>query len=183
MDGLIKIQAPVKFNAFKHHKGYFLDFIKKDETGTILKYLNTMCNNYIDYYTGILEPEEICNEILTILKTLGHFEMEEFKKWISKPNGYELIKLHDNSEWILRMGDDPEFYIHIHPARSGESTIRIKGSTLKTAFAIKNYLYKDESLLNLVEINKARELVGLSPVKNINKNKGFFKCYKLFFCV
>ena len=62
---------------------------------------------------------------------------EEFQKWVKEGNLYQTIALNDQSLWIVREGKEEGRYVHIHPAKKGENTIRFKGVTLKTAYQIK----------------------------------------------
>lgn len=171
-----EILSPFKFNAHKHHWLFFIDFFRNSDDNQVTNLLESWCNNYIDFYTGNLTPERICDELTNILKLNNCFNSNDFNNSLKLNNGYKLITISDQSQWILRTSDDPVRYIHLHPSRKGGNTVRFKGSTLKTAFALVQLLTESNGELNLDNINKARIKTGLSPVKNVQKSKGLFNC-------
>lgn len=171
-----EIFSPFKFNPYKHHWHFLIEFVNNSDESIILNLLESWCNNYIDFYTGNLSPEEICYELANILNLSKGFNSNDFNYWLNPNNGYKLITISDKSQWILRKSDDPVRYIHLHPSRSGANTVRFKGSTLKTAFAVVQLLRQSQGELNLENINNARIKTGLSPVKNVQKSKGLVKC-------
>ncbi|WP_423128173.1 hypothetical protein [Gaoshiqia sp. Z1-71] len=181
MSGLNDIPLPVKFNAFKHHRKYILALLTTVSVDELAEMLNPLCHNYIDIYTGRLSPETIGNQIICFLKNEKAFHPDEFKTWLNATSGYRHIRLDDGSEWIIREGVEPERYIHVHPARTGSCTIRVKGSTLKTSLILK--INHPDLLLpvSLHEVNRVRQLAGLPPVKKLERGKGIQNCIERFF--
>lgn len=169
---------PVLFNPFKHHRNFILQALNNMDPDTITFLLEAVCNNYIDIYTGNMIPETIGNEIIGILQSGQLLKASNFSNRVK--NGYLQVKLSDQSEWIIRKSNDPERYIHIHPARTGLFTIRFKGSTLKTIYLLKIWK-KDLNPVSLESVNRIRSKIGLSPVKKLEKGKGILNCAEKFF--
>ena len=177
MTDSISIPEPIVFNPLKHHKDYITTFMKNATPGDIKDHFDSICLNYIDIYTGKLSIEDITNQVVKILKDSNVFEKEKFQKWIKSSNKFQLITLSDHSNWIIREGKEIDRYIHIHPAKSGEHTVRFKGATLKTAYQLKMQhtpAYKPK----LEDVNNARKKIGLSPVKKLEKGKGIYRCWE-----
>ena len=172
------ISFPVRFNPLKHHRNYILEILKSTSPGEIIALLDAVCNNYIDIYTGTMTPKSIGNAVISILKSQQALQSGDFNQWVNTKSGYRKIVLEDLSEWIVRKGNEPERYIHVHPARTGTSTIRFKGSTLKTVYLLKTISPEIPSLNN---VNNIRKQIGLSPVKKLERNKGILNCYEKFF--
>jgi hypothetical protein len=64
---------------------------------------------------------------------------------------------------VLKYHNDKNRYVHIFPARNSLHSFRVKANTLKSAILYyiligKDYITKDD-------LNRARALLGLSPVK------------------
>lgn len=175
------IPLPVKFNPFKHHWRFFTHYTHIRPFSEVIKSLDAVCNNYIDFYTGLLSPLEVSNQMVLILKQSGHYKLSSFEQWLAEVKYYRVLPLSDGSQWIVRRGEEEERYIHIHPARTGPHTIRIKGSTLKTVFMMRQVINIHGDELNLEVVNAARRQIGLSPVKSLHRQKGFMKCYDMIF--
>jgi len=175
------IALPVRFNPFKHHRNYILSVLDSTPAEAIISLLDPVCNNYIDIYTGTMTTEAIVDAIIQILKSKQRFELADFTRWVASKNGYQQIKLEDQSEWVVRRGDLADRYIHIHPGRTGKFIIRFKGSTLKTIWLLKAICKDSEEIPSQEKVNQIRMLVGLSPVKRLDRNKGILKCYASFF--
>jgi hypothetical protein len=175
------IPLPVRFNPFKHHRNYILGILACTSHQEIIGLLDLVCNNYIDIYTGMMTPEDIVNDVIHILKSSRVFQVNDFTRWVASTNGYQQIKLNDQSKWIVQKGIDSERYIHIHPAWKGSLTVRFKGSTLKTIYLLKTSFTSSNETLSLENVNRTRMKIGLSPVKKLDRNKGILKCYEEFF--
>ncbi len=175
------IPFPVRFNPFKHHRNYILEIVNGNSPELIINFLDPIHNNYIDIYTGTMTPETIGDAVISILKSKQALQSDDFIRWVAAKNGYRQIKLEDQSEWIVRKSSDPERYIHIHPARTGQFTLRFKGSTLKTVYQLKIGLAGFQETLSLGKVNQIRIQIGLSPVKKLERGKGILNCYEKFF--
>ena len=181
MEQLADIHAPIRFNAFKHHRDFLMNFLHKAPQQEVIKKLDPICNNYIDIYTGTQSPVEIGQSVIEILQSIHVFEIEAFNQWVKLRKGYRQIQLDDQSEWVIRESHESERYIHIHPARTGPLVVRFKGSTLKTAYILKINFDERPELPSLEAVNKVRQQIGLSPVKKLEHDKGILKCYTQFF--
>jgi|WetSurMetagenome_2_1015567.scaffolds.fasta_scaffold84639_2 hypothetical protein len=181
MTGENQIPGPISFNPFKHHRNYImelLDNLTQPELKTLLLSVN---DNYIDIYTGHLSTEAICLAVLAFLEENMVPDEIAFKNWIAASGGYRLVKLKDQSEWIIRKGNEKEKFIHLHPAKTGSHSIRFKGSTLKTIYQLKIGFPEKFYTPSLELINRARIEIGLSPIKKLEPGKGILKCYELLF--
>ena len=174
-----EIPIPIRFNPIKHHRNFILNILKSESQEVIAKLLDPICNNYLDIYTGEMTPEEIAHEVIFILKSKQVFFRDDFNNWVV--TGYQKIILKDESEWILRISNETECYIHLHPARTGRFTIRVKGSTIKTVLLLNNEIAGNQKVLSTELVNQIRKQTGLSPIKKLERNKGISKCYVNFF--
>ena len=156
--------------------GYIRSFLSNTSSASLATAAATICNNYVDLYIGDLSPTEIAKETLHLLEEKHISQFEEYQSWLKPTHGFRTIQLTDGSDWILRLGDDPERYIHIHPARTGTKSLRFKGSTLKTVYALKVSFPTLQVPITINQINIARGAVGLPPVKQIEQGKGIWRC-------
>lgn len=176
-----EMNFPIRFNPLKHHRSYILKALQENASGKIIDLLESICNNYIDIYTGELTPEEIGAQVAGILESINKLSRSDFRKWVGETNGYRQIKLTDDSEWIVREGMEKDQYIHLHPARTGKYSSRFKGSTLKTALMIKTMNPSAKQILSLERVNQVRMQIGLSPVKKLERGTGILNCLGRFF--
>jgi hypothetical protein len=120
----------------------------------------------MDVYTGGLSQEGIFREIAEFLKTIKIEEKEIYKEWTGTGfNDFRIITLSDSSQWTLKYHNSDTHYVHIFPARSSPHSFRVKANTLKSAILYiiligKDYVTEDD-------LNTARALAGLSPVKEV----------------
>lgn len=141
MKPLCNVLLPVNFNCWKHHAGFIKEQILATRSEQDLKelsnYLLKIGESQMDIYIGNNSPKEISTQIIKQLKSKNLFEHKNYKKWIIEDeNRYHKLTISDNSTWILRLGEDNEKYVHIHPGRYSPQTIRVKATTLKTAIMI-----------------------------------------------
>jgi hypothetical protein len=181
MDEEADIPIPVRFNPFKHHRNYILRLLVSASPELVISLLDPVCNNYIDIYTGTMTPEAISHGVIDLLKSNQLFQLDDFTRWVDSINGYQQIKLEDQSEWVVLKSNEDERYIHIHPARMGPFSMRFKGSTLKTIYLLKINFPKTMETLSLEDVNRVRIQIGLSPVKKLDKSKGILYCFEKFF--
>ncbi|MDY0343031.1 MAG: hypothetical protein RBR28_05620 [Lentimicrobium sp.] len=167
------IPLPIKFNACKHHLPYMLQF-NPSEPGILP---DNFCNNYTDLYTGFLSPATIAREVIVQLKERRLLEIQPFEKAMSALSSFFILTLSDNSQWIIRKGDNADRYIHIHPARTGNFTLRFKKSTLKTSLLLFHEYHGETGALTLKNVNSVRVQAGLSPINKIEKSKSIGRCY------
>lgn len=146
--------------------------------------------------------EGVCRDGAGISGRETNLTLKAFKQWLS-PYAYRKVALSDGSWWIIKAGNDPERFIHIHPAKYSPATVRIRAATLKTLVAMKIFMRdtrdpqcewameltdkvfrvtKAESdCLQLGEVNRVRvHLLGLSPIKAIEWGRGIARLWPLF---
>lgn len=175
------IPLPVLFNSFKHHRGHILELLASDSPEAVATLLETVNNNYVDIYYGTLTPQTISQTVIDILNKRQVLQMENFTPWVDSNNGYQLLTLEDQSEWIVRQSNEEQRYIHLHPSRAGAYSIRFKGSTLKTVYLLKAYSIHSVDAISLELVNRIRKQVGLSPVKNMDRSNSIVHCFEKFF--
>jgi hypothetical protein len=87
----------------------------------------------MDLYFGAYSPRTIGDGILAQLTSDKHLSLDAYRAWVAAGGGYRILTLEDTSRWVLRMGDEVERYIHVHPGRYSPETCRVKANVLKTA--------------------------------------------------
>jgi hypothetical protein len=185
MEDIQITDMPVMFNAWKHHRNFIMSCVV-DLSGhlsgkkLIDEGLAVMGNSVTDLYLGKLSPNEISTEIIGSLKSGGNFDTEDYSLWLSQNKGYRMITLSDSSRWTLRLGNDKDRYIHIHPGRYSPHSIRIKALTLKTIVASLYLCRIKNEIAEPGIINQARlELLQESPLKDAGNISGIVKAFKL----
>lgn len=167
------IPEPLVFNLLKHYLPCIREFtdtnvaartfMNSEELVRKLKHLGTCV---MDVYTGSMEPEQICNEALWYLNKRHISGRAEFAEWAGKDfKSYRIAAFSDGSLWTMKYHDNENRYVHIFPARSSPFTFRVKANTLKSAILYliisgKDYVTEDD-------LNRARAMTGLSPVKDV----------------
>ncbi len=137
----------------------------------------------MDLYLGKLTPSVITRFIKKFLKEKKVFKYESYEQWlISEGKEFRLIILPDKSTWTLRMGDQEENYIHIHPGRYSLHTIRVRALTLKTAICVMAYInIHKNSPPDLELINNVRkEFLNAAPVKSLSSTSGLRRLLNVF---
>jgi hypothetical protein len=128
-----------------------------------LKHVGT---SVMDIYTGDLTIEIICEEILDFLGNKNLAEKEIFSKWAGADTvDFKVISLSDGSQWVIKYHESENRFVHIFPARLSPHTFRIKSNTLKSAILYIIHIGKD--LVTEEDLNSARAIAGLSPVKEV----------------
>lgn len=77
---------------------------------------------------------------------------------------FRIVSLSDSSQWTLKYHNNEICYVHLFPARSSPHSFRVKSNTLKSALLY--YILIGKDFITGDDLNKARALLGLSPVKN-----------------
>lgn len=177
----IDIPLPLRFNPFKHHRNYLLSLLEKTDPELITRLLHPICNNYVDLYTGEMSPEAISHAVTDFLRETQVLQENDFTRWVNLHNGYQQIKMEDQSVWVVRKSEQKDRYIHLHPSRTGPLSVRLKGSVFKTICQLKSCFPNHPPTFSLEQANLARQQVGLSPVKKIDQGKGILKSFDTFF--
>ena len=133
-------------------------------------------------YYGPLSPFEISEEIIAILKTEESFSYKEYRNYLlDKGSDYRAVELSDSSTWILRLGNNRDTYVHIHPGKYSHHSIRIRALTLKAAIIYIIYTNREKDYMTEIDrLNYVRkEYLKLSPQKNYSWEHGVGKLVKL----
>jgi hypothetical protein len=89
-----------------------------------------------------------------------------YKSWAGMDfNDFRITTLSDSSLWTLKYHNHETRYVHIFPARSSPHSFRIKANTLKSAILYTILIGKD--YVSEDDLNAARALAGLSPVREV----------------
>ena len=168
-----KIPEPLLFNPVKHYLPFIRDFISFYSTGCLdqdpkflireLKHLGT---SVMDVYTGDLSLDQIFQEIIGFLNSMDLNAKETFESWAGRENNdFKITTISDGSQWTLKFHDSEKRFVHIFPARQSPHTFRVKSNTLKSAILYLVLIGKD--FVTEDDLNRARALTGLSPVKEV----------------
>lgn len=141
MDENCFIPPPINLNCWKHHAGFIkkqIESVREIKVLDQLKvYLLKIGESQMDLYFGKHTVLEISEQMLNSLHRKKLFSAKLYKDWLSKDGkDYQLIELKDKSIWTLRLGEDAERYVHIHPGRYSPYTVRVKATTLKSAILV-----------------------------------------------
>ncbi len=177
-----EIIPPLAFNPYKHHMGFLREKIiewQGKNRDSVFPEIQLIGNNITDLYYGHLSVEDICNQFLKIIQLQKLHSAELLSHWL-KDSGYRKTSLSDTSLWIIRQGENPFRYLHIHPAKYSPNTIRVKAPALKTVLALQ-VLKAELKTPEVKEINRIRiEKLNLSPIKTLVKEKGLAKLIHYF---
>jgi hypothetical protein len=173
------IEKPFLFNVLKHHLSHQKDYIRcyVNDIPSLKADLAIIGNSQMDVYCGSLGVERISTDILKFINNSFTVSKQEYSKYILKHNNFFVVSISDHSEWVLRKGIDPDRYIHFHPARYSCHTFRVNANTLKTLIAAG--IIADGSI-GLAEINSARKVLDLDPVKKLSPDQGIGKFLRYF---
>jgi hypothetical protein len=175
----ISVPSPINFNCWKHHSGFIKQQIKlysrTSEKIQLKKHLLIIGESQVDLYFGELTPSKISREIISYLKKEKSFSFDRYIDLLSKDGkNYKLIQLSDKSSWTLRLGENQERYVHIHPGRYSPHTKRVKATTLKTAIMILCFEQTGEiESINTESVNQIRKIyLNETPLKSLSKASG-----------
>lgn len=168
---------PILFHPLKHHLGYLRYFIKSSSEEEFYAAIPRIGASQMDLYCGELSPHSIGQEILGQLKESGVETETDFISFLANKQGYQNLTISDGSTWTLLRGDDPERYVHIHPARYARHCIRVKAGALKTAILM---LRHDLTPTCETErVNALRKSIGLSPIKHLQVSEGIGRIWEV----
>jgi hypothetical protein len=168
-----QIPPPFLCNPLKHHLGFIKEYIEdklKERIQTdnllIIKDLKHLGGSLMDVYSGSLRTEKIISEISDFLIENKLTDRYSFMVWAGKnPKEFKTIKLSDDSQWILKYSNNEQRYVHPFPSRYSRLSFRVKANTLKSAILYSIFIGKD--YVTEDDLNIARALSGLSPVKDV----------------
>ena len=173
MEQGVNIPEPILFSPLKHYLPFIREFVSSrtlrindpglKEVTRELKHIGTCV---MDIYAGELSQKTIFGEILEFLKTNHLQKKEAYRDWAGTDfNDFRIVNLSDSSKWTLKYYNHETRYVHIFPARSSPHSFRIKANTLKSAILYVMIIGKD--YVSEDDLNAARALAGLSPVKEV----------------
>lgn len=173
---MLHLPEPILFHPLKHHLLYIRQFISEHmhaSKADITAALKTIGSSQLDLYTGSLTPDQIAGETLLSLHQKGLLTSKAFKEFLTEgQTDYQIISLSDKTDWILRWGTRHNRYVHLHPARYTQNTLRVKANSLKTAIAVHILASDRQEKLSLALLNKARkEYLGLSEITSLNLSR------------
>jgi len=167
------IPLPYLFNPLKHHLSFIKEFILTNQTSrnvppeqSAVRSIKHLGGSVMDVYTGKLTATEIFKETTDLLKRNNIIDKDSFSVWVGKDiNDFRVIELHDKSLWTIKYHNNETRYIHLFPARYSPHSFRVKANTLKSAILYIIYIGKD--FVSEDDLNIARAVIGLSPVKDV----------------
>ena len=179
MNGVLPIPKPFLFNPLKHHLGYINSYIKQynEDLSNLRKDLQLIGSSQMDIYCGTMLVGDIVENISNFLTNSLINNKIQYIEVILKVNKFRVIDLSDGSKWVLLPGIDPDRFIHFHPARYSPNTFRITANALKSLIAA-GIMFGQS--MGLKEINSARALLGLGPIRKLNPNQGIGKYLQYF---
>lgn len=173
------VPLPVNFNCWKHHAGFITQQIKiVKKIGTLVELkiqLFKIGESQMDLYFGKHSPAEVSEQIIQILNRRKMTSSGQYQSWLAKKEkNYQLVKLKDKSVWTLRLGEELERYVHIHPGRYSPHTMRVKATTLKTAIMILCFEQTDEiKSIETEVVNFIRKkYLNEPPIKSFSNTSG-----------
>ena len=181
------IAPPINLNCWKHHVGFIKEQIRSvhslKDLEKLKKTLLKIGESQMDLYYGNYSPSEIAEQISMELKKKKVFSLDRYKDWLTQnKTDYQLLTIIDNSVWTLRLGENAERYVHIHPGRYSPNTRRVRALTLKTAILTLCFEnFGEQKLFNVELINQIRKnYLNEPPLKFVSKESGFGKLLELF---
>lgn len=165
------IPEPFRFNPLKHHLEYIRGFVtgmipdnQSEINPDLASQLRHLGGSVMDIYYGLMTVEQICNEIHRLMMIGDHTSRDSFSDWAGNSHdSFRLMTLRDGSVWTLKYHNDHRRFVHIFPSRMSPFTFRVKANTLRSAIVY--YIYIGKDYITADDLNKAREITGLSPVR------------------
>jgi hypothetical protein len=167
------ITKPILLNTWKHHAGALRQAIAEAVCGgepglqSLASQLVVIGTELMDLYVGTLTPAEIADRVLDALRADNRLSLDAYRAWLQANGGYGVLTFpEDDSRWVLRLGDEADRYVHVHPARWAPQTLRVRANVLKTAVLVRAYVgVHGGDPLNLALLNDVRgRFLGLSPL-------------------
>jgi DNA-binding ferritin-like protein (Dps family) len=169
---MYSVPEPFQFNPLKHHLVYIREYIygklseeAKIDLKILLKEIRHIGTSVMDVYTGRLPVGKIFKEVQEFLEKNKLTGYKVFSNWTGiNFSDFKIVTLSDSSQWMLKYHNNQNRYVHIFPARLSPHTFRVKANTLKSA--ILYYIIIGKDYISRRDLNHARSLLGLSPVKD-----------------
>jgi hypothetical protein len=162
--------APVLLNTWKHHAAALRErIVAAVDSGDLQALADGMVvigTELMDLYLGALSPAEIGRQVVDQLTAENRLALDAYRTWIQAGNGYRLLDLSDGCRWVLRLGDETDRYVHVHPGRYAAHTRRVRANVLKTAVMVLAHTglhggaAQDRTLVNAVR----QRYLALAPI-------------------
>jgi hypothetical protein len=174
--------TPVLLNTWKHHAGALrqrIAHVVRDGPQALEELAGRLVvigTELMDLYTGALTPTEIAGRVLTALQADNRLSLDAYRTWLKDSGGYGVLTFpEDGTRWVLRLGDEGDRYVHIHPGRWAPQTRRVRANVLKTAVMILAYVgVHGGDPMDLKLLNKVRrQYLELAPMgKEVSGEQG-----------
>jgi hypothetical protein len=158
---------PVLLNTWKHHAAALRRRIHAiGDLSAFAAELVVIGNELMDLYLGELCPAEIGRQVVEQLTADTCLSSSSFRLWVQSGGGYRMVDLSDRSRWVLRLGDEADRYVHVHPGRYSPHTRRVRANVLKTGAMVLAYVNvhggdaRDIQLVN----NVRGKYLALAPI-------------------
>jgi hypothetical protein len=177
------IPEPFQFNPLKHHLAFIRQFVcsaseNVSEENDLIRQVKHIGTSVMDIYTGSLTVEMIMAETDAFLISGKLHEAASFAGWVGKSfSDYRVITISDNSHWTLKYHGSQTRYVHLFPARTSPHSFRIKANTLKSAVLYEIMIGRD--YINEEDLNRARAIIGLSPVKDVAESEAIYEMIEI----
>lgn len=179
MEENCSIPSPINLNCWKHQAGFIkkqISLVKSEkDIEKIKSSLLKIGESQMDLYFGKLTTADISKQIISHLKKGKNLDLDKYINWLKDDGSdYKLVQLSDKSIWTLRLSENKERYMHIHPGRYSPHTIRAKAITLKTAILILCFEQAGElEIVNTEAINQIRkEYLNEPPIRAFSSAGG-----------
>lgn len=140
-------------------------------------------NELMDLYTGLLNPQQIGCQVISLLEHEGRLGLAAYRPWIAEAGGYRMVTFpEDQSRWVLRRGEEAGRYVHVHPGRRTPQTVRTRANVLKTALMVLVHagLYGSNPLDVAIVDSVRREYLALPPLgRELSGKKGLGEVIEL----
>lgn len=174
----MELASPFLYQAWKHHLPFLKECItvaieRGDREAELQEGLLKMGGSVTDLYVGSFSLDQLQKRVIDRLSKNLLEGPQAYRKWLGE-EGYRLLTLDDRSEWVLKYVDREGRWLHLHPSRSSPQAVRVRGSTLKTAFLVQLEASRygiDPMDLGLVE-QVRRTHLGLGPLRSLDRQKG-----------
>lgn len=182
---MLNLPEPIIFNPLKHHLSYIREYIGKRlrsenlyDIVNLVKELKCIGTSVMDVYKGSLKVQDICKESVHFLGSHDLKDRLGFADWVGMYYyNFKIITLSDTSLWMLKYNDDTSRYVHLFPARMSPHSFRVKANTLKSAIIY--YIVIGKDYITREDLNSARALIGLSPVKSPEETEAIIEMIEI----
>jgi len=182
------VPAPVLFNTWKHHAGAIRHRIHTAVNAGpsalpgLAAELIIVGAKLMDLYVGPFTPAEVARLVVARLECDARLEASVFRSWVDSQGGYGMLDLPDGSQWVLRVADEVDRHIHLHPGRWVPQTRRVRANVLKTAvMTLAHVGVHGGDPLDRALVNRVRQqYLGLSPVgRDLDGDQGLGEVIEL----